>query len=401
MNSTLKEQIKAQIRECKAEVIAIRRHLHMHPELSFQEEETGRFIAAQLAAWGIPHEHGIAENGVLALIVGEQAESDQVIALRADIDALPIQETNEVPYRSQRQGLMHACGHDVHTASLLGAARVLWQLRTQFSGTIKLLFQPAEEMLPGGASVMIREGALENPRPAGIFGQHVYPVLEAGKVGFRGGRYMASCDELYVTVTGKGGHGATPHLTVDPILIAAHLVVALQQVVSRNADPTIPSVLTFGKITSTGGSTNIIPQEVKLMGTFRTLDENWRSEAHQRMQRIAEHLVQGMGGHCDFRIEVGYPYLSNDEALTARARRYAEDFLGKDAVVDLPIRLTAEDFSYYSQVLPACFYRLGTGNIARGITANVHTSTFDIDEEALEIGAGLMAWLAICELAEK
>ncbi len=394
-----KETIKHLAAQYFPEVRAIRRHLHQYPELSFEEIETGKYIAARLQEWGIPYEQGMAGNGVVGIIEGRNPEKG-VVALRADMDALPIQEANEAPYRSRHDGRMHACGHDVHTASLLGVARILHTLREEFEGVVKLIFQPGEEKLPGGASIMIREGVLENPAPGAIFGQHVHPPLEAGKVGFRSGSYMASADELYVTVTGKGGHGALPHECVDPVLIASHLVVALQQVVSRSANPNTPSVLTFGKIHTEGGATNIIPNRVFLEGTFRTLDEQWRFEAHRIMRRIAENLAQGMGGSCDFRIEVGYPTLVNHPLLTAKARVYAEAFLGQENVVDLPIRLSAEDFAYYSQQLPACFYRLGTGNPEKGITSPVHTDTFDIDESALQTGMGLMAWIALCELED-
>ncbi|MCB0580531.1 MAG: amidohydrolase, partial [Phaeodactylibacter sp.] len=317
---------------------------------------------------------------------------------RADMDALPIEEANEVPYKSRKPGIMHACGHDVHTSSLLGAARILNDLKQDFEGTVKLIFQPAEERLPGGASLMIKEGVLENPRPATILGQHVHPPLEVGKVGMRAGNYMASADELYMTVKGKGGHGALPQDCIDPILIAAHILTALQQVISRNADPALPSVLTFGFIASAGGATNIIPNEVKLKGTFRTMDERWRFEAHQRMKRMAEGMAESMGGACELDIVVGYPVLFNNEALTQKAFRYAEEYLGKENVVELPIRMTAEDFAYYSQEMPACFYRLGTGNPARGITSPIHTNTFDVDEDCLALSTGLMAWMAVKEL---
>ncbi len=379
------------------DVIGHRRHLHMHPELSFQEVETGKYIAARLAEWGIEHQRGMAGTGVVALIRGKKT-GKRTVALRADMDALPILEANAVPYKSQNEGVMHACGHDVHTASLLGAARILHSLRDRFSGTVKCIFQPGEERLPGGASLMIREGVLRNPKPAGIFGQHVHPPLAAGMVGFRAGMYMASADELYVTVGGKGGHAAMPQHCIDPVAIAAQILVALQQLVSRYADPTLPTVLSFGKINSTGGATNIIPNAVKLEGTFRTMDERWRAEAHQRMKGMAEQIAKSMGGSCDFEIRKGYPVLYNDEALTARARNWAIEYLGPEKVADLPIRMTAEDFAWYSQKLPACFYRLGTGNAKRGITAPVHTNTFDIDEAALETGMGLMAFLALREL---
>lgn len=395
----LKDKIKERVVSYHEGTVAIRRHLHAHPELSFQEKETARYISEQLTAFGVSHETGIADTGVVALIKGRNPDK-KVIALRADIDALPITEANDVPYKSKNVGVMHACGHDVHTTSLLGAARVLQELKDEFEGTVKLIFQPGEEKLPGGASLMIKAGALENPQPKGIFGQHVHPPLEAGKVGFRAGMYMASADELHVRVRGKGGHGALPHQNIDPILITSHIVVALQQIVSRNANPLIPSVLTFGRINSAGGATNVIPEEVKIEGTFRTLNEEWRFEAHKKMKYMAEQIAIGMGGTCDFEVEVGYPMLYNEERLTAKARTYAEAYLGKENVVELPMRLTGEDFAYYSQVMPACFYRLGTGNVERGITSSVHTPTFDIDEDALKVGVGLMVWLAVQELAD-
>lgn len=396
---TLKQKIKTKVENYHEETVAIRHHLHAHPELSFEEVATGKYISERLTAYGVAHQHGIAENGVIGIIEGQDPTS-RTIALRADIDALPILEANNVPYKSQNPGIMHACGHDVHTTSLLGAARILQECKEDFQGTIKLLFQPGEEKLPGGASIMIKEGALENPTPKSIFGQHVHPPLAAGKVGFRPGMYMASADEIYMTVRGQGGHGALPHLTTDPIIMASQILVALQQIVSRRANPLVPSVLTLGKINSTGGATNIIPEEVKIEGTFRTMNEEWRFEAHRQMKKMAEQMAESMGGQCDFEVAVGYPTLYNDEELTSKARSFAEAYLGADQVVDLPMRMSAEDFAYYSQAMPACFYRLGTGNVERGITSSVHTPTFDIDESALKVGVGLMAWMAVCTLNE-
>lgn len=393
----LKEKIQQLAKNYHQDTVNIRRHLHENPELSFAETKTGRFIAQQLQQLGIWHEHGWGENGVVGIIKGKNPDK-KVIALRADIDALPITEANDVPYKSKNVGVMHACGHDVHTSSLLGVARILHEVRAEFEGTIKLIFQPAEEKLPGGASILIKEGVLKNPEPVSILGQHVHPPLEVGKIGMRPGMYMASADELFMTVTGKGGHGALPHDCVDPILITSHILVALQQIVSRNINPTIPAVLTFGKINSTGGATNIIPNEVKLEGTFRTMDEEWRFEAHRRMKKMAQSMAEGMGGTCELEVKVGYPYLMNDENLTTKVRQFAEEYLGKENVVDLPIRMTAEDFSYYSQEMPACFYRLGTGNVAKGITSPVHTTTFDVDEDSLRLSIGLMAYLAVREL---
>ncbi len=391
-----KEKVQELAAAYQEEVIAIRRHLHAHPELSFEEHDTSRFIQSKLDEYGLDHETGYVETGIVGHIHGEK-EGDEVIALRADIDALPIRETNEVNYRSQNEGVMHACGHDVHTASLLGTLRILNDLKAHFGGTVKFLFQPGEERLPGGASLMIRDGALRSPEPASIIGQHVYPELEAGQVGFKSGKYMASTDELFVRVKGKGGHAALPHKNIDPVLITAHMITALQQLVSRNVNPELPCVLSFGKMTAEG-ATNIIPDVVELEGTFRTFDEDWREEAHGRMKHMAEKLAESMGGSCEFRIEKGYPYLVNDEETTERARKAAQEYLGEENVVELPLRMTAEDFAYYSQEVPGCFYRLGVGNEARNILSGLHTSSFDVDEEALRTGPGTMAWITLRSL---
>ncbi len=392
------EKIKRLSSDSHKEIVGMRRHLHMHPELSFKEFKTCAYVEEQLEAIGIVNKRRIANTGVVALIEGKNP-TRKTIALRGDMDALPITETNDVPYKSQNAGIMHACGHDVHTSSLLGAAKILNSLKDEFEGTIKLIFQPGEEKLPGGASMMIKEGVLENPKPAGIIGQHVMPLIDAGKVGFRSGVYMASTDEIYVTVYGKGGHGAMPHLNIDPVLITSQMIVTLQQVVSRNANPIIPSVLSFGKVIA-NGATNVIPDSVYIEGTFRTLDETWRTEAHKKIIQIAESICAGMGGRCEFNIVRGYPALINEEKITASARAGAVEFLGKENVLDLEIWMAAEDFAFYSQQTNACFYRLGTRNEAKNITSSVHTSTFDIDERALETGMGLMSWLAIKELAK-
>jgi len=391
----IKEQIQQLSKNIFNDVVGNRRHLHSHPELSFHETETSAFIAGKLDALGLKYQR-MADNGLVALIKGDKP-SDRVIALRADMDALPINEANDVPYKSQNNGVMHACGHDVHTSSLLGTAKILTELKSEFGGTVKLIFQPAEEKLPGGASLMIKEGVLENPKPQAVLGQHVMPFIDAGKVGFRAGKYMASTDELYVTVKGKGGHGAQPQQNIDPVIITAHILIALQQVVSRFADPKSPSVLSFGKVIA-NGATNVIPNDVYLEGTFRTMDEQWRAEAHKKMKKMAEGIAESMGGSCEFNIMKGYPFLINEEKLTASARGFAEDYLGKENVLDLDIWMAAEDFAYYSQVADSCFYRLGTRNESRGITSSVHTPTFDIDESALELSTGLMAYLAVKQL---
>ncbi|KAA5549428.1 M20 metallopeptidase family protein [Adhaeribacter rhizoryzae] len=391
----LKEAIKIMAADFAADTVSIRRHLHANPELSFQEYNTSAFVKSKLQEYGLAP-ISMADTGVVALIAGKNPEK-RTIALRADMDALPINEQNAVDYKSKNEGVMHACGHDVHTASLLGTARILNQLREEFEGTVKLIFQPGEEIIPGGASIMIKEGVLQNPTPQAIFGQHVFPVLPAGQVGVRSGMYMASSDELYVTVKGKGGHGAMPEINIDPVVIAAHIIVALQQIVSRHASPRIPTVLSFGKVIA-NGATNVIPNEVKMEGTFRTMNEPWRAEAHQKMKKMAEQMAEAMGGSCEFTIRRGYPYLQNSPELTAKMRSAAEEFLGTENVIDLDIWMAAEDFAYYTQQVDACFYRLGTRNEERGITSSVHTPTFDVDEASLQTGMGLMTWLALEEL---
>ena len=396
----LQDRIKILAKQSADKVIGFRRHLHQNPELSFVEYNTAKFIAQELKALDIvPHE-GIAKTGVVAYIEGKNPEA-RTVALRADIDALPIIEANNVSYKSNNEGIMHACGHDAHTASLLGCANILKDLKDSFEGTIKLLFQPGEEKLPGGASLMIQEGVLKAQgkyqAPHKIIGQHVLPQLPAGMIGFREGQYMASADELYVRVIGKGGHGAMPELCIDPVLIVSHIIVALQQVISRNCSPKMPSVLSFGKVVA-NGATNIIPNEVYLEGTFRTYSEEWRADAHKRMKKIAIGIAEAMGATCEFEVRIGYPHLHNNPALTRRLKASAQQYVGEDKVVDLDLWLAGEDFAFYSQQIDACFYRLGTRNEARGIVSSVHTPTFDIEEQALEIGAGLMAWLAITEI---
>lgn len=396
LDMNLLETVKSLSIKYSQDVVSMRRHLHANPELSYQEFETVAYVAKTLRSFGIEPQEGIATTGLLAEVKGKNP-GKKMIALRGDMDALPINETNDVPYKSQRPGVMHACGHDAHTASLLGTARILNELRDQFEGTVRFLFQPGEEKNPGGASYMIRDGALENPRPLSIVGQHVFPLLPAGKIGFREGMYMASADEIYLKVIGKGGHGATPELAVDPIVIASHIIIALQQIISRNASPKQPTVLTFGRIIGEG-ATNIIPNEVNIAGTFRAMNEEWRESALKKITKMAESIAEGMGGRCEVEISRGYPFLQNNPALTRVIRQAAEEYVGKENVEDLDISLGAEDFSYYSQIIPASFYRLGIANANKGVTSNLHTPTFDIDEEALKISSGLMAWMAITQL---
>jgi hippurate hydrolase len=388
----MKNRIKELAHKYAPEFIAIRRHIHANPELSFQEYETSKYIQQQLDNFGVKYTAGVAGTGIVAIIEGKNP-SKKVIALRADIDALPITEANDVPYKSLNTGIMHACGHDVHTTCILGATRILQELKDEFEGTIKILFQPGEEKHPGGASLMIKDGALENPRPDAILGMHVQPSMEAGLLGFRAGQYMASADEIYITIKGKGGHAAQPHLTTDTILVASHLVVSLQQVISRNNNPFSPSVLSICAFNG-GYTTNVIPSEVKLMGTFRAMDETWRFKAHDIIKKQATELAHAMGAEIEIDILVGYPCLYNNEEVTERSRALAGEYLGQDNVQDTEVRMGAEDFAFYSQIIPACFFRLGTGNVEKGITSGVHTPTFDIDERAIETGIGTMAYLA-------
>jgi amidohydrolase len=389
----LQNQIKALSSSFFEEVVAIRRHFHQNPELSCEEFRTAEFICLKLEQYGIPFTSGVAETGIVGLIEGRNPSSG-CIALRADMDALPLTEENNVDYKSTAPGKMHACGHDVHMACLLGAAKILSALKDRFEGTVKLLFQPSEETYPGGAIRMINEGVLENPKPSHVIALHVINNLDSGHVGMRSGAYMASTDEIFIMVKGKGGHAATPSQVVDPILIASHIIVALQQVASRNADPVMPTVVSFGKITGEG-RTNIIPDEVKIEGTVRTYDETWRKEIHRRIEQIAAGMASGMGGSCVVRISHGYPYLYNDPALTGKLFHLASEYLGSDHVKELEKRMTAEDFAYFASRVPSCMFRLGIANEGRGINSNLHTATFDVDEVSLQTGMGLMAWFAV------
>jgi amidohydrolase len=388
MAPTLQQQIKSLAKKYAPTFIEVRHHLHAHPELSYVEFETSLFIQQKLKALNIPFEVK-ATTGVVGIIKGKNPDK-RVVALRADMDALPIIEENDVPYKSQNHGIMHACGHDVHTTCLLGAATILQTLKDEWEGTVKLIFQPGEEKNPGGASLLIKEGVLQNPTPQQIFALHVHSGLQVGQVSFRGGMVMASADEIYITIKAKGGHAAAPQYTADTILIASHLIVSLQQIISRNNNPFNPSVLSITAFNG-GSTTNIIPSEVKLMGTFRAMDETWRFKAHELIIKQATQLVESMGASIDIKIDVGYPFVLNDEKLSAASRTKAEAFFGNDKVEETELRMGAEDFAYYTHQVPGCFFRLGVGNISKGITIGVHTPTFNIDEDAIEIGMAAMA----------
>ena len=388
--SQLQEKIKALAKEFAPAQIAVRHHLHANPELSYQEFKTAAYVKAQLLEMGIASEEK-ATTGLVAIIEGKNPAS-RVMALRADMDALPIQEQNDVPYKSTVPGVMHACGHDVHTTILLGAAKILMATKDSWEGTVKLFFQPGEEKNPGGASYMIRDGALQNPAPEAIVALHVHPGLDTGKLSFRKGRVMASADEIYMTIKGSGGHAASPHLAADTILIASQVIISLQQIISRNRNPVSPSVLSICSVQG-GNTTNVIPSEVKLMGTFRAMDETWRYKAHELITKTAKGVAESMGAEIDVLIDVGYPTVDNDPAFTDIAWKLADEYMGAQNVLETEMRMGAEDFGYYSQEIPGCFFRLGVRNEAEGIIHNVHTPHFNIDENAIEIGMGVMAWL--------
>lgn len=389
---SVSEKIKTLAEQIHADVVSWRRHIHANPELSFQEFETAAFISSVLSKNNISHQTGTAKTGVVGIIEGKNPHT-RCIALRADMDALPILEKNTCEYTSKNNGVMHACGHDFHTASLLGTAVILNQIKDSFEGTVKLIFQPSEEKMPGGASVMIAEGVLENPKVDLILGQHVAPELDVHKVGYCPGKAMASADEIYLTVKGKGGHAAFPHLVTDTVMIAAHILVNLQQVISRKKSPFEPAVLSFGKVEALG-ATNIIPGEVKIAGTLRAMNEQFRMEAIEWVKKIATETAQSMGGECEVDIELGYPCLENNLDLTALVVQSASGYLSENQLVQIPPRMGAEDFAYFSQKIPSFFYRIGTGGSPE--TQNgLHTPNFNVNEDALETSIGFMAWNAI------
>ena len=390
MKNNIHEIITKRSIELFEKVVGYRNHMHKYPEISFQEHNTMKFVSDTLTNLGIQHEKGVGDTGVVAFISGKNnAPNESCIGLRSDLDALPIQEENNVDYKSTVDGVMHACGHDVHTSILLGVAEILNELKDELLQPVKLIFQPGEERNPGGATFMIRDGVLKNPEVKEMYALHVFPDMETGRVGFREGIYMASSDEIYVTISGKGGHGATPNKAIDPILIGATIVTSIQQIVSRRCDPTIPSVLTFGHFEGIG-ATNIIPDKVTLKGTFRTLNEIWRKEAKELIVSQIKLIAESLGGTAEIEISTGYPYLENNPLLTSTLIAKAKDYLGEDKVDLLPIRMTSEDFAFYSQEIPVCFFRLGVRNERKGIVYGVHHPKFDIEPEALKIGMQVM-----------
>lgn len=391
MSQNIQQFVNSQVNQLFEKVIGYRKHLHQYPELSYQEYETMKYISEKLTEIGIPHQTGVAETGVVAMIRGSHHKEDQeCIGLRADIDALPILEQNDVPYASKNKGVMHACGHDVHTSILLGAAEILFQIKDQLDNPVKLIFQPGEEKNPGGASLMIKAGVLENPKVKEIYALHVFPSLPAGKIGTKPGLYMASCDELYIDIIGKSGHGALPHESIDSILIGAEIVTSLQKIISRRCDTTIPSVLSFGHFEALG-ATNIIPEKVHLKGTFRTMNEEWRETALTLIKEQTEKIAEANGARAEVEISRGYPFLTNHPELTKNFIDKATSWLGEQNVdPELPLRMSSEDFSYYGQLIPSCYFRIGVRNEEMGIVHSVHNSKFDIDHEALKTGMKMM-----------
>jgi amidohydrolase len=395
MNPELTAKIEALSDKIYPKIKSYREHLHQYPELSYQEFETMAFVSAKLDELKIPYKKGIAGTGVVALIRADHHTPEQAcLGLRADMDALPIREENEVDYRSKNEGIMHACGHDVHTSILLGVAEILQTFRNELLQPVKLIFQPGEEKNPGGASLMIQDGVLENPRVSKMAALHVFPEMATGKVGFKEGLYMASCDEIYITINGKGGHGALPHHCIDPIMIGANLLVQLQQIVSRKCDPKTPCVLSFGHFEALG-ATNVIPSKAILKGTFRTMNEAWRNEALALIELQTKMIVEAHGGTVDIDISQGYPFLENDPEFTKEVESKAIHLLGKEMIEELPIRLTAEDFSFYSQLVPVCFFRLGVADSAKTINYGVHHPKFDIDPKALVTGMQVLSAIAL------
>jgi len=378
-----KETIQSQLNDIHQEVIEIRSHIHQYPELSFEEYNTSEYIQSKLKSYGITYKT-IGVTGITGTIT-PSGPFQKWIGLRADMDALPIHEETNASYQSKNKGIMHACGHDVHTAILLGTLKFIQQNKEDLTVGVKFIFQPGEEKLPGGASMLINEGVLEFPKLDEIYALHVFPELEVGSVGLKSGMYMASCDEIYMTINGKGGHGAMPHQNIDPILISAHILTGLQQIISRNCDPAIPAVLSFGKIEGLG-ATNIIPNKVEIAGTFRTMNEEWREKAHHLIKKQATFIGNGMGAKVDINIVKGYPFLKNDENVTQKTKLKLIQYFGENHVIDLPIRMTGEDFAFYGQQIPSTFIRIGTRNEKKGLIYPVHHSKFDIDTNALVVG---------------
>jgi amidohydrolase len=392
-------KIKEMAHQNAPEIIQYRRYLHSHPELSQHETGTMNYVAERLRSFGLNPITGIGKTGCMAMIKGGMEPDSYCVALRADYDALPLTEQTGLEFASQNPGVMHACGHDMHTSSLLGAAKILNAIKEDLHGSIMLIFEPSEEMYPGGARMMMEDGLFKDVTPNEIYGFHCLPEMDYGHIGMRKGKYMASTDELYWTVKGRGGHGATPHLSVDPILIACHIVVALQQVVSRNASPMMPTTLSLGKIIGEG-RTNIIPDEVKMEGIIRTFDEQWRLEAHDKIRKISQGVAEAMGGSCELFIDYGYPFVVNDDACTQQVYDNGTAFLGGDKVEWIDMRMTSEDFAFFAQKIPACYYRIGIHTPGTPF-CNLHRPNLIVDERSIELASGLVAYNAFMALQNR
>jgi amidohydrolase len=389
---TVTDKMRADIDEIMPGVIADRRYLHQHPELGMQEYETSAYVVERLRALQVESiRTGIANTGVTALIHGRKPGdgASKVALVRADMDALPILEENDVEYKSLSPGAMHACGHDAHTAMLLGVARILLDRRDQFSGTVKLLFQPAEEG-PGGAKPMIEQGVLENPHVDAVFGLHVAQDLELGKIEVRPGPAMASSDRFNVIIQGKGGHGASPHLAVDPVMVAAYAVTTLQTIVSREVDPVDPAVVTVGKIQA-GQANNVIPDTAELRGTVRSFNPERRQMLARRVQDVITGVAESFGASAQVEYQFGYPATINNPEMTDLVIEAARGVVGEDNVLIADLQMGAEDFSYFLQERPGCFFFVGTRNEERGLTWGHHHPRFDIDEDGMAIGMQVMA----------
>jgi amidohydrolase len=384
------DYFKHKAKESSTLIREIREWLHQHPELSFNEVETASYITHKLSNWNIPFRQNIGGHGIIAWIEGSLPGKN--IALRAEIDALPIEEANNVLYASKNKGIMHACGHDVHTAFLLGAIKILSEIKHELQGTIYGIFQPAEEKIPGGAYLMLQDEFFKNLKFDAVIAQHVLPDLPSGHIGIKPGPYMASTDEIYITIKGKGGHAATPHQINDTVLAASQLVVNLQALVSRFTNPTIPTVLSFGKFIA-NGATNIIPNEVKLEGTFRTFDEEWRQKALSQIIHTTHHIAKSMNVEADIKILNGYPSLINNNDLFEKIKAIVETFLPNEKIEILEMRTTAEDFAYFAQKYPSLMYRIGTGGLEY-CSHPLHSPNFNVNEEIFSFAHGLLAYIA-------
>ena len=386
MNHELKEVITTKVSAIYEKIKGYREHLHQNPELSYQEFNTMEYVAAKLKEIGIPYEKGVAGTGIVGIIrSSKHSENQACIGLRADLDALPIQEQNTAAYKSKVDGVMHACGHDVHTSILLGAAEILFELREDLEHPVKLIFQPGEEKNPGGASLLIEAGVLENPKVKEMYALHVFPELEVGKLGMRSGLYMASSDELHLEIIGVGGHGAMPEKCINPILIGSEFIIEAQNIIHKSCPKEVPCVISFGHFEALG-ATNVIPERAEIKGTFRTMNEEWREKAAILLMDLANNLENKYKGNVNLIISKGYPFLKNNEDLTEKLKTKFKSFFGPENIEGLALRMTSEDFSFYSQTIPVCFFRLGVGNKEKGIIYSVHHPKFDVDSACLKTG---------------